>query len=422
MKPSENVRVITHASEILTGIGVRQKDGRKPIEQDLGRITDGAIAYSSKTVSVEDPYSKQKIARVIPDKILWVGSSNSLPSEYQSAPTTDLGLKQAVIPGLVDCHTHLVFAGNRADEFARRCAGTTYAEIAREGGGIQKTVTATRDASEEKLFRLAKSRLDEAYSRGIRTIEIKSGYGLSVECELKILRVIRGLKAAFPDFTIVSTFLGAHDFPKEMSRDEYIREVTEKMIPKVAHENLADACDVFIDEGFYTLEEGRKILETAQKVGLKVKIHADELANTESTKLACDLGALSADHLLKISTQGIQALSKSETTAVLLPSTAFYLKTAQAPGRALLDAGARVAISTDYNPGTSVTLNLPATLTISALYQGLSRAELFAAVTYNAARALGLHSRKGTIEPGMDADVWVMPFRTFEECYYRFAW
>lgn len=421
MKNAE-ARVLIHASEVLTGAGVRKKDGRKPLEEDLGRVPDGAVVYTSRTVHIEDPFNHQKIARVVPDRILWVGPSDALPKEYHSAPITDLKRKQAIVPGLIDCHTHLVFSGDRSDEFARRCGGVSYSEIAKEGGGIQKTVSATRKASEEELFRLSKDRLDEAYSRGTRTVEIKSGYGLDHETELKILRVVQKLKNCFPDFTIVSTYLGAHDFPKGRSRDEYINEIVHKTLPEVVRLNLAEACDVFIDEGFYTLDEGRRILVEAQKLGLKIKIHADELLNTESASLAASLNALSADHLLKISDEGIKALSNSETTAVLLPATAFYLKTSQARARDLLNAGARVAISTDFNPGTSVTLNLPAALTISALYQGMTRAELFSAVTYNAARALGLHTHKGTIEPGMDADLWVMPFERFEECYYRFAW
>ncbi len=422
MSKNESARCLIHASEILTGVGIRKKDGRKVNEDDLGRILDGAVVYSSKTVSVQDPYTNQKMARVVPDKILWVGKSGAVPSEYRSVPTTDLGRQQAIVPGLIDCHTHLVFSGNRSDEFARRCGGVTYAEIAKEGGGIQKSVQATRDANEETLFRLAQSRLEEAYSRGTRSIEIKSGYGLNIESELKILRVVKKLKSSFPDLTLIPTFLGAHDFPKDRAREDYLKDITDKMLPAVVAEGLADACDAFIDEGFYTLPEGRTILEAAKKLGLKTKVHADELVNTESTSLAVELDSLSADHLLKISKKGIQSISKSKTTAVLLPATAFYLKTAQAPARELLDAGARVAISTDFNPGTSVTLNLPATLTISALYQGLTRAELFSAVTYNAACALGLEAQKGTIEPGMDADLWVMPFSSFEECYYRFAW
>jgi imidazolonepropionase len=201
-----------------------------------------------------------------------------------------------------------------------------------------------------------------------------------------------------------------------------LRKILEEMLPQVARLKLADACDVFIDRGYYTLAEGRKILERARALGLAIKVHADELANTEAASLAVELGALSADHLLCVSDRSIQKLAESETTAVLLPGTAFYLKASQAPARKLIAAGARVALSTDFNPGTSMTLNLPAVMTIAALQLGMTRAELFAAVTYNAASALGLQKRKGTLERGRDADVFVLPFERFEELYYRFAW
>lgn len=422
MSDPDRAHVLLHASELLTGAGVRRKDGRHPKEEDLGRILDGAIAYSTKTVPYNDFTTGKKGMKVVADEVLWTGKSDDLPDEYRNVPIFDLYGKHAVIPGLIDCHTHLAFAGNRASEFAARCGGATYDEIAANGGGIQTTVKATREASEEELFSLARTRVEDAHRFGIRTIEAKSGYGLSLESELKLLRVIRRLQEATPEMTIVSTFLGAHDFPREISREAYLDELLNEQLPRVVAEKLADTCDVFIDAGYYSLDEGRAILQKAKVLGMKVKVHADELGNTESAAMAAEIGALSADHLLMISERGIQALAASETTAVLLPGTAFYLKAPQSPARKLLDAGARVAIATDFNPGTSMTLNLPAVLTISALYLGLTRSELFAAVTYNAARALDLHERKGSLEVGKDADFFVTPFATFEELYYRFAW
>ena len=418
----DRVHVLLHASELLTGEGIRRKDGRKPAESDLGRIEDGAMAYSVKTVPYADFTTGKKGMKVVADQILWTGKSDDLPAEYADSPIFNLDRKNAVMPGLVDCHNHLIFAGNRAGEFAARCGGASYTEIAAAGGGIQTTVRATREASEEELFRLGRARIEEAHRFGIRTLEAKSGYGLSLEAELKVLRVVKRLQEATPEMTIVPTFLGAHDFPKDVPRAEYLENLVREQLPAVAREKLASACDVFIDEGFYTLEEGRKILTAAKALGLKIKIHADELVNTESASLAAEIGALSADHLLRISDAGIRSLAASETTAVLLPGTAFYLKAPHAPARKLIEAGARVAISTDFNPGTSTTLNLPAIMTIAALYLGLSRSELFAAVTYNAARALDLHARKGSLEVGMDADFFVLPFASFDELYYRFAW
>jgi imidazolonepropionase len=396
--------LLTHASEVLTGRGIRAKDGRHIQEDDLGRIPDGAVVYRDR------------------GKVLWVGPTSELPKRYLKLKARNLRGKHAVIPGLVDCHNHLVFAGDRSDEFAARCGGATYQEIAAKGGGIVSTVRATREASIEELEKLAIGRLREASSYGVRTFEAKSGYGLSLESELKLLKVIPRLRKKFPELTITSTFLGAHAFPQDRTRPEYMKDLLDKMLPEVARLKLADTCDVFIDDGYYTLEQGKQILEKARKLGFKLKVHADELGNTESAAMAAELGALSADHLLKISDAGVKKLASSQTVAVLLPGTAFYLKAAHAPARKLLDAGACVAVSTDFNPGTSMCLSLPAILTISALYLGMSRSELFAAVTYNGAKALGLEDRKGTLEAGMDADVVVLPFGRFEEMYYRFAW
>jgi imidazolonepropionase len=405
-------RAIIHASEVLTGAGVREKGGRRVTENDLGRIVDGAIVYSVK--------KKGKFE--IPHRIEWVGATSDLPKKWSRVKKKDLKKKQAVIPGMVDCHNHLIFAGDRSDEFAARCGGATYQEIAAKGGGINSTVRATRAATAKQLEELAVSRLKELYSYGVRTVEVKSGYGLSSESELKILSIIPKLRKAFPEMTLTSTFLGAHAFPSDRTREEYLRDIVDVMLPEVAKRKLADSCDVFIDEGYYTLEEGRRILAEAQKLDLKIKIHADELVNTESASLAAELGALSADHLLKISDRGIQKLASSETVAVLLPGTAFYLKAAYAPARKLLDAGAIVAISTDFNPGTCVCLSLPTIMTISALYLGMSRSEIFAAVTYNGAKALGLADSKGTLQRGQDADFSILPFERFEDMYYRFAW
>jgi imidazolonepropionase len=396
-------RAVLHASEVLTGAGIRIKDGRHVHEEDIGRIEDGAIVYNA-------------------DEIEWVGPTAKLPKKYARAKKLDLKGKQAVVPGFVDCHTHLVFAGDRSVEFALRCGGASYEEIAAKGGGILTSVLATRQASVEALEKLAVPRVREAQSFGVRTLEIKSGYGLTLESELKCLEVVKRLKKKFPKMTLRSTFLGAHAFPKERTRDEYLSDLIDKMLPMIARKKLADACDVFVDPGYFTVDEARKILGCAKEWGLPIKMHADELANTESAAVAAEMKCLSADHLLKISERGIAKLASSNTVAVLLPGTAFYLKAEHAPARKLIQAGACVALSTDFNPGTCMTLNLPAVMTIAALYLGMSRSEILASVTYNAAKALGLHDRKGTLEPGMDPDFAILPFARFEEAYYRFAW
>ncbi len=409
---SSSFKVLVHASEILTGAGVRRRDGRLLEEDDVGQIDDGALVYSVRKVAGKE----------VPHRILWVGGTSELPKKYLNGSRRNLKGQRAIVPGLVDAHTHLVFSGDRSREFARRCAGVSYAQIAREGGGILTTVRATREADEDSLFEAACHRVREAMGYGIRTLELKSGYGLDHETELKQLRVAKRLKRAFPEMLFQSTYLGAHAVPEGASRAEYLEEIIQRTIPEVAKKKLADACDVFVDEGYFTPDDGRRILMAARQAGLQIKIHADELSNTESAELAADLSALSADHLLQISDLGIEALAHSSTTAVLLPGTAFYLKAAHAPARRLIERGARVAIASDYNPGSCMTLNLPAVMTIAALYLGLSRVELFAGVTYNAACALGFQHRRGTLEPGMDAAFAVLPFKQFEELYYRFAW
>ena len=406
------LRALIHASELYTGEGFRKSQGRHVTEADMGRIPDGALVYSVRKIGGVE----------VPGRIEWVGRTSDIPARYARTPAVSLGLKQAVTAGFVDCHTHLVFGGDRSEEFALRCGGVSYEEIARRGGGIQTTVNATRKATPGELLALAESRVKEALRFGIRTLEIKSGYGLTLEAELKQLEVAKKLRKKFPQVRFSLTFLGAHAIPAGRDRDDYVREICEKMLPEVVRRRLADACDIFIDRGYFTVQDGQKIFEVARSLGLSVKVHADELVNTESAAFAADQGAWSADHLLAVSEKGIRALASSETVAVLLPATAFYLKASHAPARKLIEAGARVALSTDFNPGTSMTLNLPLVMTIAALYLGMTRAEILCAVTYNAARALRLHEDQGTLEPGLDARFTVLPFARFEESYYRFGW
>lgn len=400
---ASKIQAFTHASYVYTGESILKKDGRRLIASDVSAIEDGAVVFDSK-------------------KVIWVGKSSELPDKYKKIKATNLKNKQAIMPGLIDSHTHLVFAGSRANEFARRCAGATYQEIANEGGGILTTVKATREASIEKLFELAVKRALIAYRFGVRTMECKSGYGLDHATEIKCLTVVQHLRKAIPQMTFVSTYLGAHALPHDQKRSHYIDEVLHQTLPMVAEKKLAEFCDVFIDEGYYTLTEGERILRTAKKLGLKLKVHADELANTESAKLACKLQAHSADHLLKISDKGIEALAKGNTVAGLLPGTAFYLKEKYAPARRILDAGGRAAIATDFNPGSCYSLNLPLMMNLSALYMQMNMAEIFAGVTVNASASLGLESSKGCLLPGFDSDFVVLPYDSFEEMYYRLGW
>lgn len=396
------MKLITHAAELITGSGIRRKFGRTPTAEDMDRILDGAMVYDER-------------------RIFWVGKTTEIPKQYRRLKALNLRNKKILIPGLVDCHTHLVHAGSRSEEFAARCAGETYESIAKKGGGIWATVKATREATEDELFKLAVQRVSFARDCGVRVIESKSGYGLNTETELKQLRVNQRLKQRFPDMIFSSTFLGAHDFPKDLPRLEYIREICTVMLPLVAKKKLADCCDVFCDKGYYTPDEARLILTKAKELGLEVKVHADELQNTESTELAVDLTAWSADHLLKISDNSLRRIAHSNTVAVLLPGTAFFLKAAYAPARRLLNEGARVAIATDFNPGSCNNFSLPFMMTLSALYMGMTAAEIFAAVTYNAAAALRLEKKIGTLEVGMKPVFSIMNAERFEDLYYKMS-
>ncbi len=401
-----------NASYLYTGRGFRKKNGKHVLEDDLSIIPDGAVFFSTKKIKGKN----------IPDQILWVGDSNAIPSNYKRSKKISLNKKRCITAGWVDCHTHLIFAGDRSNEFAARCAGATYEEIAQKGGGIISTVGPTREASVSALVRLASKRLANMVHYGVRTVEIKSGYGLSLEAEIKSLEAIKVLKEKFPQINIQATFLGAHAFPPDRMREDYFKEILNEMLPLVAKKNLADACDVFIDRGYFQIDEGEAILKKAKKLNLKIKLHADELVNTESAALGVDLAALSVDHLLKISDQGIRKLANSNTVGVLLPATSFYIREPFAPARKLLDAGANIAISTDCNPGSSMCTSLPFVLSLAGLYYKMSQAEILCAVTYNASKALGLEKKQGTLEKGKDAKLTVLPFECFEQAYYQLGW
>lgn len=328
-----------------------------------------------------------------------------------AGPTLDAE-GRTVTPGLVDPHTHAVFAGNRVQEFLARARGEKYT-----GGGILTTVQAVREAPEGELVRLARPRLLRMLELGTTTVEIKSGYGLTTADELKMLRAIRRLGEELP-LTLVPTFLGAHAFPPEVSRENYIRRVVEEMIPVVAGTGLARFCDVFCDQGFYTVEEARTILLAARAAGLGVKVHADELAWVGAAELAGELSATSAEHLLHVSQSGIEAMAHAGTVAVLLPGTAFVLDEPWPPARDLIVAGVPVALGTDFNPGSSPVASLPLILALAVLRMGMSPAEALVAATLNAAAAIGLADRVGSLEPGKQADLVVWDAESYEEIPY----
>ena len=326
-------------------------------------------------------------------------------------------------PGFVDSHTHAVFGRYRVDEYAMRCTGVPYMEIARRGGGINASVRDLRARSEDELVEMSIPRLAEMLALGTTTAEVKSGYGLSTEDELKTLRAIARLNAMQP-IDLVPTFLGAHEVPPEYRdrRDAYVDLLVEEMIPAVADEGLARFCDVFMEPGVFTRDESERILRAGLEHGLRPKLHADELEGSGGAELAAELGAASADHLGDISDAGIAALAGSDTVATLLPATLFFLgRPRWAPGRALLDAGANVALATDFNPGSSPTPSMPFILTSACSRMGFSPAEALRAGTAGGAAALELANGAGTLSPGAPADLVLWRAASAAEIAYRLA-
>lgn len=314
-----------------------------------------------------------------------------------------------VVPGLVECHTHLVFAGSRADEFEARGAGLSYEEITRRGGGIMRTVNATRTASRDELFEAAIPRVWKALALGVTTIETKSGYGLTLESEIRILEVIRDLDRATP-VDLIPTFLGAHAFPPEVRdrRRDHVRAIVREWIPEVASRGLARFCDCFCETVAFTRAEAEEVLRAGLDAGLLPKVHADQLSRSGGTRLAAEVGAVSADHLDFADRQDIEALARRGVVGVLLPGCAVSLGQTRFPeGAPLAEAGVKIALSTDFNPGSSMTQNLYLTGTLAMAYMGMTVAQTWAAVTRNAAEAVGLGHRVGRLAPGYDGDLVV---------------
>jgi imidazolonepropionase len=351
-----------------------------------------------------------------------IGPEHELSTRFANAERVDCegGL---LTPGLVDSHTHAVFGRWRADEYVLRSRGVPYMEIAQRGGGINASVRDLRARSEDELVELAMPRLREMLVQGTTTAEVKSGYGLSTEHELKMLRVIRRLKELQP-IELIATFLGAHEVPPEFRdrRSAYVDLVAEEMIPAVAEAELARFCDVFMEPGVFDREQTEKILRAGLDYGLRPKLHADELDGSGGAELAAELGAASADHLGDVSSNGIDALAASSTVATLLPTTLFFLgRTRYAPARALLDARATVALATDFNPGSSPTPSLPFAMTTACSQMGLAPAEALRAATAGGAAALELRDGHGTLRPGAPADLALWRAGSVGELSYRMA-
>lgn len=317
----------------------------------------------------------------------------------------------AVLPGFVDSHTHMVFGGYRPEEFSWRMRGDSYMSIMNRGGGIVNTMQATRAATEEELAKKASLYIDRMSRMGVTTVEGKSGYGLDKDAELKQLRVMQRINSdPKRKVDIATTYLGGHALPPEYAErhDDYISFMISDMLPLIKAERLADNCDIFCEEGVFDIPQSRRLLEAARKLGYGIKIHADEIVTTGGAELAAALGALSADHLLHISEQGIRDLADSDTVATLLPLTAFTLREPYAPARKMIDAGCAVALATDLNPGSCLSGSIPLTFALACIYMQMSVEEAITALTLNGAAALGLADKIGSIEPGKYGDLVVL--------------
>jgi imidazolonepropionase len=353
--------------------------------------------------------------------VVWIGHDEHIPPQLISAPHNEHDLGQAwITPGLVDCHTHLVYAGNRAQEFEQRLGGATYEEIARAGGGINSTVRATRAADEETLFHESAGRLEALLAEGVMAVEIKSGYGLRLGDERKMLRVARKLGDQYP-VTVYTTFLGAHALPPEFAGrpDDYIHVVCNEMLPALADEGLVDGVDVFCESIGFTIAQSEQVYEKASKLGLPVKMHAEQLTNSGGAHLACRYNALSADHLEHLDEAGVVAMKNAGVVAVLLPGAFYFLRDTKLPPIDLLRKHqVPIAIATDSNPGTSPTTSILLMLNMACTLFRLTPAEALRGVTRYGAQALGKSDRHGSLAAGRFADFCVWDIESLAELSY----
>lgn len=383
---SDAALLLEHLDQLYTVAGTGPRAGQR--QNDITPVADGAVACDAQ------------------GRIIAAGAT----ADVRDAVTIDRhtrlvhGHGFSLVPGFVDPHTHVVFAGDRRDELRRRLAGSTYAQIAAGGGGIVSTVAATRAASEDDLRRQSAVRLAEMLAAGTTTCEAKSGYGLDTETELRMLRVIRGLNGAQP-IELVATFMGAHEVPVEYRgrQTDFVRLVIDEMLPQAAP--LAEWCDVFCESGVFTPEESREILEAGKRLGLKPRIHADELGASGGSQIAAAVGAHSADHLVHVPADGIAAMAAAGVIATLLPCAAFYLKLGRfAPARDLITAGVPVALATDINPGGGFSPSMPFVMALACFAMGLTFEEALVGATINAAASLDRHDRIGSLESGKQFD------------------
>jgi imidazolonepropionase len=391
---------VLHVSQLVTLAGAkRPRMGRELSE--LAIIRDGGMLIRDGKIDI-------------------VGPSTEIEKKADGAEIIDADGK-VVLPGFVDAHTHLVFAGNRLDDFERRARGDTYKQIAKAGGGIWSTVEKTRAASESDLLVQARKHADWFLRCGTTTVESKSGYGLTLEDELKILRVMRRLNQETP-LEIVPTFLGAHAVPRKMQADEYVDLIVNEMLPRVASDSLAEFCDVFCERGYFDIEQSRSILSAGKRLELKLRVHADQLSSSGAAKLSAELKATTADHLEKTDEQGIAALKSGGVQPVLLPASVYALGSTCYPrARKMIEAGLAVVIATDFNPGSSPTPSMPMILSLACTQMKMSPAEAISASTINPAYSLGRGDQIGSLEPGKLANFAIFDCEDYRELAYWFG-
>ncbi len=385
---------------VLTNIGVAATCRPEGLQREIHPIPNAAVAWEGETIR-------------------WVGPERELPAQHRGGEMHDAG-GGLVIPGLVDCHTHLAFGGWRADEFEARLLGRSYLEIAKAGGGIASTVASTRAADSASLLDRCRHHLREMLALGVTTVEAKSGYGLTLDDEIRLLEIYQSLGAEGPA-RIVPTLLAAHVVPAEYRdrRAEYVRLVIEAIVPRAARAGLARFCDVFVEETAFTVEEARRILLAGKTHGLGAKLHADQLSACGGAELAAEVGAVSADHLEKVTAAGIGRLGEAGVVAVSLPFASLYLNVAPLPARRLIEAGVSVAVATDFNPGSAPSYHLPFALTLACTLQRMTPAESLKGATIIAARAIGLEAEVGSLEPGKSADFAVIEADSVEQWLYH---
>lgn len=392
--------LVINSAQIATPIGYQGKKGA-----DMGKL----LTIDNGGIYIENGIIKE------------IGKTEEIKKrvDMEECEIIDASGK-CILPGFVDSHTHFIFSGYREDEFIKRLEGVQYLDILKIGGGIQCTVNSTREASSEELYELGLKRLDGMLAQGITTVEGKSGYGLDLECELKQLKIMKELNNNSP-VDIIATFLGAHAIPNEYkdSSDEYVDYIIKEVLPKVAEENLSEFCDAFCDEGVFSIEQSRRLLLEGQKLGIKSKIHADEIVQLGGGELAGEIGAVSADHLLMVSDQGIEKLIKNNVIATLLPCTAFCLAKPYAPARKIIDKGGAVALASDFNPGSCFSNSIPLMLALAVIHMKMTVEEAITAITLNGAAAIDKADNIGTIEVGKKADLVMLKYPNYKFIVYN---